>query len=165
MKILASSTRTDYITKITIAIALMFCLTIILISSCNEQPDQKLADTKKTYQIMARIDDTDTHSASKAKGSLSATYDPKNNKLDYILLFTDIKPGKIDIHKGLATANGHISLRVEKGGSKYNSPLSGSLTLSTAVAAALLKNKLHITLTSNSFPDGEISGRMIITQI
>ena len=109
------------------------------------------ADLKASNEIPAN--------ASKASGSVTATYDTASKKLTWKGSYKDLSgpATAAHLHTGEAGKNGGVAVPI----APATSPLDGSATLTDAQAADLLAGKLYVNIHTAANKGGEIRGQLM----
>ncbi len=86
------------------------------------------------------------------------TYDSAARELQYYVNYDGVAPAKVDIHGPAGKG--------EKAGSILDiplseSPISGSIKLSSEQAGELLAGKMYLDIHSQKYSDGEIRGQIV----
>ena len=101
--------------------------------------------------------------ATSATGNVTGTYDPISMELKYSVTFAGLKPTIAHFHIGGAGVKGPVFLGFkynDAAGTGFVSPITGTATLTTDQATALLSNAVYANLHSAANPGGEIRADM-----
>ncbi|MGI4886012.1 MAG: CHRD domain-containing protein [Janthinobacterium lividum] len=101
-----------------------------------------------------------------ATGAVTGTYDTKSMVLTYSVTFSGLAPTSGHFHMGTPTTPmGDVALSFAKNNSDqtaFVSPITGTATLTSAQATALVGNSFYANLHSVSYPGGEIRSQVTV---
>ena len=136
-----------------------------LFISCDKEDDDM---TDKTYATSGNASGTQMNpsNTSTSTGTLTGTYNATTNLWQYNIVWSNLSAtaGLVQVYGPAAIGvNGSLlfSLAITTPG--VNGAASGSITLTDAQETALLANNTYYTISSTTYPSGEIRGQVTAT--
>ena len=136
-----------------------------LLVSCDKE-DDNMNDRTYTTTGNASGSQMNPSNASTATGTLTGTYNAKTNLWQYNVSWSNLSTtaGLVQVYGPAAVGvNGSLlfSLAITTPG--VSGASSGSITLTDTQEAALLANNTYYTVSSTTYPSGEIRGQVTAT--
>ncbi len=137
-----------------------------LFVSCNKDDNDNMNDQTYTTSGNATGSQMNPSNASTATGTLTGTYNATTNLWQYNISWSNLSTtaGLVQVYGPAAVGvNGSLlfSLAITTPG--VSGASSGSITLTDTQEAALLANNTYYTISSTTYPSGEIRGQVTAT--
>ena len=148
---------------------LVLCAALVvstLFVSCDKNGDDNMNDQTYSTTGNASGSQMNPSNASTATGTLTGTYNARTNLWQYNISWSNLSTtaGLVQVYGPAAVGvNGSLlfSLAITTPGASGAS--SGTITLTDAQEAALLANNTYYTISSTTYPSGEIRGQVTAT--
>jgi len=150
---------------------LQFFLSAVLVVStlfvsCDKEEDDNMND--QTYSTAGNANGTQMNpsNASTSTGTLAGTYNAKTNVWQYNINWSNLSTaaGLVQVYgpAGMGV-NGTLLFPLSITTPGATGSASGSITLTDAQETALLANNTYYTVSSTTYPGGEIRGQVTAT--
>ena len=96
---------------------------------------------------------------STASGTVTGSYVPSTNVLNYTVTYTGLTPNAGHIHFGLPGKKGTVTIPF---GNALTSPITGTTTLSPEQADSLKAGRMYANLHTPTYGDGEIRANLTV---
>jgi hypothetical protein len=137
-----------------------------LFVSCDKNDDDNMKDQTYTTSGNASGSQMNPSNTSTSTGTLTGTYNATTNLWQYNISWSNLSTaaGLVQVYGPAAVGvNGSLlfSLAITTPG--ISGAASGSITLTDTQEAALLANNTYYTISSTTYPSGEIRGQITAT--
>jgi len=137
-----------------------------LFVSCDKNDDGNMNDQTYTTTGNASASQMNPSNTSTGSGTLTGTYNARTNLWQYNISWSNLSTtaGLVQVYGPAAVGvNGSLlfSLAITTPG--VSGASSGSITLTDVQEAALLANNTYYTISSTTYPSGEIRGQVTAT--
>lgn len=135
-----------------------------LFVSCNKDDD--IVDDTYTISGNASGSQMNPSTTSTGTGTMTGSYDARTNVLQYNIAWSNLSTtaGLVQVY-GPASAgvNGSLLFPLTITSPGVSGSASGNITLTDTQEAALLANSIYYTVSSTTYPSGEIRGQVTAT--
>jgi hypothetical protein len=137
-----------------------------LFVSCDKEDDVDMTDQTYTTTGNANGTQMSPSTTSTSTGTLTGTYDARTNVWQYNISWTNLSTtaGLVQVYGPAGVGvNGTLLFPLAITTPGVNGSASGSITLTDAQETALLANNTYYTVSSITYPSGEIRGQVTAT--
>jgi hypothetical protein len=150
-------------------LAILGLLLMITAVACEKEGEEttRLKAPLRSYTITARLDNKQAGTESQATGVLKGSYSEETKLFIYNLEYSGLEAASINISKGAKGAVGVMVVELPRPDTisvQYKSPLDGARYLNALQERDLIKGLWSVTISSASFPVGEIKGQVTLKQ-
>ena len=137
-----------------------------LFVSCDKDDDDDMTD--QTYSTTGNADGSQMNpsNTSTSTGTLTGTYNARTNVWQYNISWTNLSTtaGLVQVYGPAGVGvNGTLLFPLSITTPGVSGSASGNITLTDAQETALLANNTYFTISSTTFPSGEIRGQVTAT--
>jgi len=136
-----------------------FLYLMLCVLACKKHSDSP-GDTNNpppTVTYSGNLVKSDSNVVTSATGTVSATFHPANNELDYTFTWQGLTGNPIDMH---IHDNGPIIIPIEGFPMATGGTFSGKATLTAAQVGDLQAGKLYGQIHTAQYPAGEVRGTL-----
>ena len=137
-----------------------------LFVSCDKDDDVDMTDETYTTTGNANGSQMSPSNTSTSTGTLTGTYNARTNLWQYTINWTNLSTtaGLVQVYgpAGIGV-NGTLLFPLSITTPGVSGSASGSITLTDAQETALLANNTYYTISSTTYPSGEIRGQVTAT--
>ena len=137
-----------------------------LFVSCDKDDDVDMTDQTYTTTGNANGTQMSPSNTSTSTGTLTGTYNATTNLWQYNIVWSNLSAtaGLVQVYGPAAIGvNGSLMFSLAITTPGVNGSASGSITLTDAQETALLANNTYYTVSSITYPSGEIRGQVTAT--
>ena len=137
-----------------------------LFVSCDKEDDVDMTDQTYTTSGNASGTQMSPSNSSTSTGTLTGTYNATTNLWQYNIVWSNLSAtaGLVQVYGPAAIGvNGSLMFSLAITTPGVNGSASGSITLTDAQETALLANNTYYTVSSITYPSGEIRGQVTAT--
>lgn len=137
-----------------------------LFVSCDKEDDVDMTDQTYTTTGNANGTQMSPSNTSTSTGTLTGTYNATTNLWQYNIVWSNLSAtaGLVQVYGPAAIGvNGSLMFSLAITTPGVNGSASGSITLTDAQETALLANNTYYTVSSITYPSGEIRGQVTAT--
>ena len=137
-----------------------------LFASCDKNEDDGMNDQTYTTTGNANGTQMSPSNTSTSSGALTGTYNSRTNVWQYNISWTNLSttPGLVQVYGPASLGvNGVLLFPLSITTPGVSGSASGSITLTDAQETALLANNTYYTVSSTTYPSGEIRGQITTT--
>jgi hypothetical protein len=136
-------------------VLILVLLSVSTILACKK--DKKTSDTIYNYDVALSGTNEVPANASTATGRFVGSYTKSTKVLSFTLSYSGLAPTDWHIHKGDPTTSGPVEIGLNP---VVPSPLTKSVTLTSAQETDLLSGNYYVNIHSLDFPGGEIRAQL-----
>ena len=137
-----------------------------LFVSCDKEDDDDMTDQTYSTAGNANGSQMNPSNTSTSTGTLSGTYNARTNVWQYNIAWTNLSTtaGLVQVYGPAGVGvNGTLLFPLAITTPGTSGSASGNITLTDAQETALLANNTYFTISSTTFPSGEIRGQITAT--
>lgn len=136
-----------------------------LFVSCDKNDDDNMND--QTYTVSGNSSGTQMNpsNTSTASGTMTGTYNARTNVLNYNIGWNTLTTaaGLVQVYSGASGVNGTLLFPISITTPGTTGTASGSVTLTDSQETEFLAGNTYYTISSTTYPGGEIRGQITAT--